>query len=217
MMGFNFDIITVVHEATITDWIQAVAALLAVIGTVFTLWKLYERDEQKQAMIMELQKQTGHIAAQVDQLGAQVFQLKNIHEAIAKGIEYMANDEALKVELKKIELRPALEFGAYIPKPGRTDATLHLANKGGTAHDFQLKGLEGTEVTPNFPVTSVRQGDQLKVPMRSMSMMDTNPVFEITYKDELGNRYAQRFDMRHGMPKTGPVIPAETNDETETP
>ena len=40
MMGFSFDIITVVHEASITDWIQALAAMVAVIGTVFTLWKL---------------------------------------------------------------------------------------------------------------------------------------------------------------------------------
>lgn len=217
-MSINFDIITVLHQASITDWIQAVAALLAVVGTVATLWKLYQRDEQKQAMIQELKTQSAaavdqakHLGEQVKQLGQQVFQLERIHEAIAKGIEFMAKDEGLKAEIKKIEMRPDFEFQSHMPKPGRVEATLKAVNRGGLARNLRLTKPEGIAVTAECPA-EVRPGDDLTVRIRSLGMMEVAPMYDLHFEDALGNAYVQRFDMRYGMPKAGAVRPWITSE-----
>lgn len=210
-MGINFDIITVIHEASITDWIQAIAALLAVVGTVATLWKLYQRDEQKQTMIAELKTQSTaavdqarHLSEQVTQLGQQVFQLERIHEAIAKGIEFMAKDEGLKAEIKKIEMRPDFEFHSHLGKPGRTEATLNALNRGGLARNLNLTKPEGVTVVAQCP-EEVRSGDKLTVQIRSNEMMEVEPFYDLYFEDAIGHPYVQRFDMRYGAPKAGAV------------
>ncbi|HMQ75297.1 MAG TPA: hypothetical protein PKE21_14260 [Flavobacteriales bacterium] len=222
-MGISFDIITVIHQASITDWIQAIAALLAVVGTVATLWKLYQRDEQKQAMIAELKTQSAaavdqarHLSEQVTQLGQQVFQLERIHEAIAKGIEFMAKDEGLKAEIKKIEMRPDFEFQSHMAKPGRVEATLKAVNRGGLARNLRLTKPEGIAVTAECPA-EVRPADNLSVRIRSLEMMEVAPIYDLHFEDALGNAYVQRFDMRYGMPKAGAVRPYKTTDEPMTP
>ncbi len=222
-MGINFDIITVIHQASITDWIQAIAALLAVLGTVATLWKLYQRDEQKQAMIQELKTQSAaavdqakHLGEQVNQLGQQVFQLERIHEAIAKGIEFMAKDEGLKAEIKKIEMRPDFEFQSHIPRVGRLESSLNLLNRGGLARNFSLTKPEGVPVQAQVPA-EVRAGDKVSIGLRSAEMMEISPIYDLHFEDGLGHRYIQRFDMRYGMPKAGPVRSADTNRDNQAP
>lgn len=215
-MGIHFDLITVIHQASITDWIQAIAALLAVVGTIATLWKLYQRDEQKQAMIVELQQQTKHFGAQVEQLGAQVFQLKNIHEAIAKGIEYMAKDDGLKAELKKLEIRPDFNFESHVYKAGWVVATLKALNRGGLARNVRLTKPEGIPLSTDRH-EEVRPGDSMTITMRAREKMEPATYYDLHFEDALGNAYTQRFDMRHGMPTTGPVRPVPFNDETQEP
>lgn len=213
-MGINFDMITVLHQASITDWIQAIAALLAVVGTVATLWKLYQRDEQKQAMVEELKTQSAaavdqarHLSEQVTQLGQQVFQLERIHEAIAKGIEFMAKDEGLKAEIKKIEMRPDFEFQSHVPAPGRVRASLNLLNRGGLAKDLRLEKSDGVPITVSCP-EEVRPGDKVTVHIKTREMMEISPIYDLFFADAIGNQYVQRFDMRNGVPKAGAVRPA---------
>ncbi|MGB3524628.1 MAG: hypothetical protein WBB32_01545 [Flavobacteriales bacterium] len=71
------------QEASIPDWIQAFAATVAVAGTVASLWKLTQRDEQKQEMIASLASQANSLKEQVKELSVQSFHMANIHKVLA--------------------------------------------------------------------------------------------------------------------------------------
>jgi hypothetical protein len=208
-----------------TDKAQAIGSLVAIPGALAAFWVLFQRDREKTEAVRQLAqqtkhlgdqtaqmttqaaesvKQTGHLADQVAQLGQQAFHLERIHEAIAKALSHMAKDDALNKELKKIELRPDFEFKGYLPLPGRMEAELRFLNRGGTAKLQGFRGLEGVEVTAQFPDT-VRKDDSGAVVMKSQTMLPPQPIFELNFSDELGNSFSQRFDMRYGMPKAGEV------------
>ena len=194
-MGINFDFITLIHQASITDWIQAVAAVLAVIGTVLTLWKLYQRDEQKQAMIGELQQQTKHFGQQVEQLGAQVFQLKNIHEAIAEGIRIMAKNQELDRTIHKIKIRPEFEFELSMLKAGHTEVEVTLKNRGGDAQGIRARFSQAPVSVPPY----VRQGEELILNIRSSEKLDINDLnLVLEFEDREGEAYVQRLSFSPG-------------------
>ncbi len=63
------------HESTITDWIQAIGAIIAIIGVFVGFYKLYIDGKNKQNQInvltdlaKESKEQTIHLSAQVDQM-----------------------------------------------------------------------------------------------------------------------------------------------------
>ena len=201
-MGINFDIITVIHQASITDWIQAIAALLAVVGTVATLWKLYKRDEQKQAMIEELKVQSGaateqakHLGEQVTQLSSQVFHLKNIHEAIAEGIRIMAKSEELNERIRKIKIRPNFEWVSSMFKPGHVEAVFHFTNRGGTARNFAARIIKGDDAQIRLPEVVHKDGELVLQLRAGGKMKDLHPHIEILFDDDEGTRYYQRLYM----------------------
>lgn len=198
MMGIHWDFVMVVHQASITDWIQALAASVAVVGTLFTLWKLYQRDEQKQEMIGELQQQTKHFGAQVDQLGAQVFQLKNIHEAIAEGIRILARSEELDIKVRKIKIRPEFEFQTSMLKPGHLQAEICLKNRGGNAMETRAR-LSGGDARVAVSPPNPRSGDEITIFIGSIQKLDTsNMELELQFQDEEGTAYVQRLSFSPG-------------------
>lgn len=161
--------------------------------------KLYQRDEQKTEMIGELKtqaaqsiEQTKHLGAQVDQLSQQVFQLERIHEAIAAGIQIMAKSEELNAQIRKQEIRPEFAFQMFMLEPGNEQARLTLLNRGGTARNFALRVLKGTDVQPSFPEMT-GSNEKLVVRLRSSGKIENHPHYEIQFEDEEGTPYYQRF------------------------
>ena len=206
MFGITFDIITVVHQAAITDWIQAVAALLAVPGAIAAFVVLFLRDKQKEAMIAELKKQTGHIGAQVDQLGAQVFQLKNIHEAIATGIEVLSNNAVMREKNRRNELRPYLVLAKTRTRPKSDRIEYEFFNRGGTANDVEIRGFRGE---PEHVLNQLRAvaGQAIQV-----DIIDPEPIvkdweFEFHYKDADGIAYQQRVVRKRTLGQDLEVFP----------
>lgn len=189
-MGINFDFITVIHQASITDWIQAIAALLAVIGTVFTLWKLYQRDEQKQAMIHELQQQTVGLAAQTRELNAQVFQLGNIHQAIAEGIAVMTHDVQMQEKNRRNELRPHLVVATVKPAEYGRGTQYTFFNKGGSAEDVYIRNFQG-EGTQYQAQHRAERGQRILIELHQPTPFLQEWRFELHYTDADGVPYKQ--------------------------
>lgn len=189
-MGINFDMITVLHQASITDWIQAIAALLAVVGTVATLWKLYQRDEQKQAMVTELQKQTSGLAAQTRELNAQVFQLGNIHQAIAEGIAVMTHDVQMQERNRRNELRPHLVLDTVKPAEYGEGIQYNFFNKGGNAEDVYMRNFqgEGTQYQAQF---RAERGQHILIELYQPTPFLQEWRFELHYTDADGIPYLQ--------------------------
>ena len=218
-MGINFDIITVIHQASITDWIQAIAALLAVAGTVATLWKLYQRDEQKQAMIAELQKQTSGLAAQTRELNAQVFQLGNIHQAIAEGIAVMTHDVQIKERNRRNELRPHLVLDTVKPAEYGQGIQYNFFNKGGNAEDVTMLHFQGDgkQYQAQF---RAENGQYIVIELYQPRPFEQEWRFEFHYTDADGVPYKQIVSRKKGHafePDVTPPIPrdvdAPTNDD----
>lgn len=190
------------NQATSADWFEAWGTVAAALIAAWTLWKLYQRDEQRGEMIEELKTQAGqsivqskHLGAQVDQLTQQVFQLERIHEAIAQGIRIMAKSEELNQELRKIKIRPQFEFESSMLKPGHMEAHIKLLNRGGTAYKFAARILKGVDVQFRMP-ESVSTGEQMNMLISSSQRMDDfQPHIELQFVDEEGTRYAQRVLM----------------------
>lgn len=218
-MGINFDIITVIHQASITDWIQAIAALLAVAGTVATLWKLYQRDEQKQAMIAELQKQTSGLAAQTRELNAQVFQLGNIHQAIAEGIAVMTHDVQMQERNRRNELRPHFVLDTMKPAEYGEGIQYNFFNKGGNAEDVSMLHFqgEGKQYQAQF---RAEKGQHILIELYQPRPFQQEWRFEFHYTDADGVPYKQIVSRKkeHAFePDVTPPIPrdvdAPTNDD----
>lgn len=218
-MGINFDIITVIHQASITDWIQAIAALLAVVGTVATLWKLYQRDEQKQAMIAELQKQTSGLAAQTRELNAQVFQLGNIHQAIAEGIAVMTHDVQMQERNRRNELRPHFVLDTMKPAEYGEGIQYNFFNKGGNAEDVSMLHFqgEGKQYQAQF---RAEKGQHILIELYQPRPFQQEWRFEFHYTDADGVPYKQIVSRKkeHAFePDVTPPIPrdvdAHTNDD----
>lgn len=218
-MGINFDIITVIHQASITDWIQAIAALLAVVGTVATLWKLYQRDEQKQAMIAELQKQTSGLAAQTRELNAQVFQLGNIHQAIAEGIAVMTHDVQMQERNRRNELRPHFVLDTMKPAEYGEGIQYNFFNKGGNAEDVSMLHFqgEGKQYQAQF---RAEKGQHILIELYQPRPFQQEWRFEFHYTDADGVPYKQIVSRKkeHAFePDVTPPIPrdvdAPTNDD----
>lgn len=190
-MRFSFDLITVVHQSSVTDWIQALAAFLAVIGTVFTLWKLYQRDEQKQAMIGELNVQSERLQAQTAELKAQVFQLGNIHQAIAKGIEVMANDKEVREMNRRNELRPL--FISTSAHPDRIKGVMHIfENRGGTAKNVTAHWTSKNACEIRAITTQVDRGNKLNIQIVRTKGEQQAIAFDLIYEDLDGVKYCQK-------------------------
>lgn len=190
-MGINFDIITVIHQASITDWIQAIAALLAVVGTVATLWKLYQRDEQKQAMIEELKHQTSGLAAQTRELNAQVFQLGKIHQAIAEGIAVMTHDVQIQERNRRNELRPYLVLDTVKPAEHGQGIQYNFFNKGGNAEDVYIRNFEG-EGRQYQAQFRAERGQYILIELYQPTPFLQEWRFELHYSDSDGIPYLQK-------------------------
>jgi len=189
-MGINFDIINVVHEASITDWIQAVAAFLAVIGTVFTLWKLYQRDEQKQAMIGELKTQSEGLQAQTAELNAQVFQLGKIHQVLSEGIATMTKNVDMAQQNRRNDLRPYLVISTLKPAEFKHGTQYTFFNKGGSAEDVSLQEFKG-EGTHYQAQLRAERGQSIIFELYHSTPFLQAWSFELWYTDADGVPYRQ--------------------------
>lgn len=186
-------------SATTADWVEAVGTSIAAIIAAITLWKLYQRDEQKAEMIAELKtqaaesiEQSKHLGAQVEQLSQQVFQLERIHEAIASGIQIMAKSDELNERIRKQNIRPEFAYEYFTLEPGHQRARLGLLNRGGAARNFALRILKGTDVQPAFPEV-ILSNEKLIVRLRSSVKIESHPHYEVQFDDDEGTRYYQRF------------------------
>lgn len=188
--------------STCTDWIQAIAALIAVPGAIAGFIVLFRRDKQKDAMIKELgklaqesMKQTKHLADQVTYLSRQVQELKGIQSAIADGTQSKERAEAEKRDAKMKEAKP--EFVGSFTSIKTQHQSIYFTNQGGDAKNFRQ--VENDRVVVRFPKELVQKGEKLQLMVSWKGSLPAEDNFEIEYDDAMGNRYRQRFELRFGQ------------------
>lgn len=222
-MGITFDIITVVHEASITDWIQAVAAIIAIPGAIAAFIVLFKRDREKEEVVKQLTEQTKHLGEQTHELGsqteqfkAQVFQLSKIHEAIAKGIEVLSNDAEVREMNRRNELRPYLVLATTRIQPKSNRIEYEFFNKGGTAEKVQVFNFKGKPAFNQFQLRAMT-GQYIQ-----LDIIHSNPVleeweFEFQYEDADGIPYRQRVVRNRKLGPDLEVSPPILMNQAEQP
>lgn len=196
MFGIHFDIITVVHQAAITDWIQAVAALLAVPGAIAAFVVLFQRDKQKDEMIAALKAQSASLAEQAKEQQAQAHHLGIIHQVLAEAISQNIQDGNLKGKIRRAEIQPFLRdnvdsFGSI------HRVTYVIINSGALATDIALSDVSTNAINLSLYKKRLDRGETLQIVGESQAGRMFEPfTFRLQYKDADGNPYRQQFNAR---------------------
>ncbi len=197
-----------------TDKALAIAALIAVPGAIAAFFVLFKRDEQKQAMIHELQQQTVGLSAQTRGLNAQVFQLGKIHQAIAEGIAVMTHDVQIQEKNRRNELRPYLVLGKVKPAEYGQGIQYLFFNKGGSAEEVYLQDFhgEGTHYQAQF---RAEKGQHIVVELYQPKPFLQEWRFEFHYTDADEVPYKQIIQRKkeHAFePDVSPPIRRDVED-----
>ena len=217
MMGFNFDIITVVHQASITEWIQALAALIAVPGAIAGFWVLFRRDKEKVEMIIQLKVQTEQLAAQTGELNAQVFQLGKIHQVLSEGIAAMTKNVQMAEQNRRNDLRPYLVVATIKPAEYKSGAQYEFFNKGGSAEDVCIQNFKG-EGTQYLAQSRAERGQSIIIVLYQSTPFLQEWSFELHYTDSDGIPYKQILTRKkeHAFePLVSPPIRRDENAPTK--
>lgn len=150
-----------------TDIAQALGAIVSIPAAIVAFVVLFQRDKEKTEAVNQLAKQTAELAKQTAHFEQRERQRKN-------------------------QIKPYFDFRSEA-KMNEEHWMLEVINKGGLAHDIRpLNQENGMMVQCD---TLVQRGDKLRV--RVLNMIGPLPrshSFTLTYLDEDGQRYWQRFD-----------------------
>ena len=150
-----------------TDVVQAIAAAVAVPGAIAAFIVLFWRDKEKSEAVRQLARQTEELAKQTAH-----FAQRELH--------------------RKNAIKPYFDYRAEA-RMNEEHWLLEVVNKGGLARGIRPLNQDNGMVVQCD--TLVQRGEKLRV--RVLNMIGPLPrshSFTLTYLDEDGNRYWQRFD-----------------------
>ncbi|MBI9055459.1 MAG: hypothetical protein JEY96_16675 [Bacteroidales bacterium] len=205
----EFDIINP-FGIPITDWIQSIGALVAILGAIYAFAKLFIKDKEKQIQINSLTKiaeesenQSVYLAYQLDQMiesnKIQTQYLSLLQESTSANKEKVEIDKE-RIELEKkqrrISLKPYLQFSTGLVTPELHK--LNLINKGEKAIitnfeeleknsvNHNIKGLIGSELSKNQRISVIFKPKPFGL-MISQCFVNIKVILE----DIEGNKYYQ--------------------------
>ena len=135
----------------ITEWITAIGAIVAIVATIVTFYKLFQRDLDKEKQIQSLSELAQESVSQTKALENQVQAMKNQVQELRIANELTLEELKINKEVFKIQSEHLKEF-----KEGRSKEILPvfvvqdvevisnnyahatLLNKGGTATQFRF-------------------------------------------------------------------------------
>lgn len=171
------------------DTVQAIAAIIAVPGAIAAFVVLFRRDKEKSEAVRQLARQTEELAKQTAHFEQREQQRKN-------------------------EIKPYFDYRAEARM--NEEHWMHeVVNKGGLAHSVRpLTQENGMMVQCD---TLVQRGEKLRVRVFNMvGPMPRSHSFTLTYRDEDGNQYWQRFDAMVDGIWPHPPTDTEPSDEQNT-
>ena len=142
----------------ITDWIQALGALIGVLGGVYAFYKLFMRDKDKEKQIDSLIKMAEQTTMQTQQLSNQAGHMEESNrlfreqiEVFKEGLLLQRTDQEQKEKEKEIERRLRKNdikplFYQDNGSGTNTNLRIDLKNKGGQSRILKIEMLEGTNL-----------------------------------------------------------------------
>ena len=183
--------------SSITDWIQAIAGLIAVPGAIAGFILLFRKDKEKETQINKL-------AGIVEKIEAQNEIMKEANSLSAQQVDILRNSlilnkqddgaskRLLEIEEKKLKLsvKPLLIVDGG--SSGPYSIGIRLLNIGERAHIQSIRLVSGNiYIQPiSIPYRFEKQ-EQLHISASSNSALGRDAMYEIEfiYEDELKNKY----------------------------
>ena len=199
---------------TITDWIQAIGALIAIIAAIIGFIQLLIKDKDKQKQIDSLKllaqqsvNQSEQLSAQVDQMiegnRLQTEYIRLFEKSITiseTDFELMEKQRKLGEDRRKFEIRPRFEFYGMTKTPERIQ--LDLINKGAIAKIIASENLEGNSLSNTINKLidkEISKNEKLTMKFLPLSGFITDECYvkvKIVYEDIDKNKYYQIIEGR---------------------
>jgi hypothetical protein len=217
-------------KPSITDWINAIAALLGIPALLFGIGRLFIKDKEKQRQLNSLDSLANSQTRSIEELTKQTseFQyhselMKESNELLAKQIELqneiflhqqVTAEQKLELESRKrkSEIKPYFIFEGASSDPNGFN--IRLLNKGKTAKQVYLEQIDDKqaqirqldnkkEYEQNTKLEIIGSADSSKTSLNSNQVSFDLILF---YTDIDGNRYKQQVTRRqHGFNVAIPI------------
>lgn len=194
----------------VTDWMQSIGALVAIIGVLWGFYQFYKDAKEKQTQIdaltelaKESREQTNHLASQVDQMK----RANDIQEANIK----------TQLHQRKLDIKPNFRIG--IRNSDLNNVSYNIINSGETAKLLNYELLDGNQmnVTECTELGKVIHNEYsfiifLKPIPVGLNTYQCNTSIKIIYEDRQGYQYYQEINA-NGIVNATISEPIEINYE----
>ncbi len=200
---------------SITDWIQAIGALIAIIAGIFAFIKLFLRDKEKEQQIKNLTDIAKQSSMQTQQLSSQAGHMEESNRLfkeqidvlkerllLAKGdIEIKEKEREIEIRVRKNNIKPLFYqengFGSI------ELLKLILRNKGGECKILRVDVIDGEDllkIDESIYNSVISKNEDVTLCFRSLderrNANNIDYIFDLVYENIDGNKYSQRFSCR---------------------
>lgn len=209
----------------ITDWVQALGALIGVLGGVYAFYKLFTRDKDKEKQIDSLIKMAEQTTMQTQQLSNQSGHMEESNrlfreqiEVFKEGLLLQRSDQEQKEREKEIERRLRKNdikplFYQDNGSGTNTNLRIDLKNKGGQARTLKIEMIEGADylrIDERVYNNTVAKGEDVTLVFRSLdesrNANNFEYLFDLVFENMDSDKYSQRFKCRGISCKIGQPI-----------
>ena len=210
---------------SITDWIQALGALVAVFAGIYAFISLFRRDEDREKQIESLTEVAKQTTMQTQQLSAQSGHMEESNRLFREQIEILKerlilqkNDQEQKEKEKEIDKRIRkndIKPLFYQENGHGTNSyiKIELKNKGGQAKLIRVDMIEGAnlvKIDERIFNNVISKGENTTLTFRSLdesrNANNFEFMFDLIFENNDGDKYSQRFSCRGISTKIGQPI-----------
>lgn len=202
---------------SITDWIQAFGALVAIIASIFAFIKLFIRDKEKERQIENLSEIAKQSQLQTQQLFSHSIHMNEANILLREQIEIFKErlglekvnkeqrekEKEIEKRIRKNDIQPIF----YQTNGHGTNEHLkiELTNKGGQGKIVRISIIEGSDkVRADEKINDkvIGRGEGFTLIIRSLNQNinanNINYSFDLTFENVDKDQYSQRFNC-HGI------------------
>lgn len=187
------------NTSSTTDWIQAICAILGVIGVIITAIKLFQKDKQREDQISELRQQGAQLIEQNNLIRAANNDFRNyfdfIVESSTKSSEIQIKQHQFEENKRKKDVQPHIKAGGLGFQGETSTFGFSLTNYGETALNL-IVSAENTDVaTMTVSPTTLRKGERADISAtltNNQAIINYTLGYIVSYIDYDGRKYRQK-------------------------
>jgi len=201
-------------QPLITDWIQSIAAVIAVPGAIVSFFILFKRDRNKEKQLKRLTEIANNHQLIASEMQQQTFRMSEQNAILEKQFELQqkmflsgineseqirirqVEENKIRIQQRKNDIKPYLGWAGNSSSPeGRIG--LELKNRGaGEARDIEIKVTSGDVSISHIHPTVAPAGSNIKINLRANNSNAYSAIVTLTiyYVDIDGNKYYQQID-----------------------